>query len=1079
MWRPSELRIMEKDFLGASAARRAARRRGRAALEAALRPLVAARGAPGPWVDRERASRPTLQRIAAGDRVPGAMRLRRNTAWHACRVPPGGFTAASSADLSWAAAGPRLGHTAGGMRAEATPFVPRAACRAVGVRCNCGTAVWPLPGASPVWPPSEAAMAKAFALIQPPAAQMPCVTESEYCESVDVDLEVAARRVAHPEPLRNAGAAAACGYPGARRMESAEGAVSDGSFAVQGEACVGAVADEFMDAQVSLAPMAGAVRGGKEGEGDGISEAASAAVRAPGGGSGFVQGAVEPKKRRGAFLAVLEREGLTVASFRPCNTADSGSTADSGISADDSNDTTDCSTTADSGSTADSSSTADSDRSATDPSSTTDPGSTADLSGADSSRTTNSGNTTEPTSTTAVPRNRKAHPNRSRGRMASSGEGGSVPSTLMPSGSRKQDALQPEGAVVTLAAAAGVAGEEQQLLQPRDLALAGAGAGPGLRMGPAGIGEALAAAVDEGAALAISPAGARLSSAPSLGWSEYCAESSAWVVREGAGLSEVQDRGAQVPARARLLAASAPPRVSYRYSYFQAFELPGQLWGCCVVAVQILQWLLVRRASTKKLGELVVRMTSRAKWLVTITCMLLCSLALVSRWKERRSRGKAIESDILGSQSSQREARLTAVTIALQALSWIVWLLWVMALLGIDTSRVLLVPSVGAIFLGFLGRDILSNVLSGLVIYLTQPFAQGDWITLEDGQDGWVHEIGIFYTKVVQWDKRPLYVPNIRLIHMLVQNNSRMSHRRIRFDINVRLKDIPKVPAIVNDLQGMLEEHNDLDTIQHRLVRWRQVGDYYATVWLSCYTRSTEEGIRLKHFIAVEQSVLERTAAILYKHGADFATSLERFRSKSTALEAAEATQPARGAAPRSWKGEGEAGDGELRERERVLRESREEALKAKEEKVRLKESGRSTNWSRPSKSGRRSSRRAGGAAPRRRPGARGRPAGGRRGRGTGARPPRRRGGGRGAEGRPRRRRRRGRRAGPRRRQASAGAEREGQGAQKDQVLSKEAEREGQRRKDPELSRGAERDVQGGRDQSPERAVERGAGAGG
>ncbi|CAK0908554.1 unnamed protein product [Prorocentrum cordatum] len=936
MWRPSELRIMEKDFLGASAARRAARRRGRAALEAALRPLVAARGAPGPWVDRERASRPTLQRIAAGDRVPGAMRLRRNTAWHACRVPPGGFTAASSADLSWAAAGPRLGHTAGGMRAEATPFVPRAACRAVGVRCNCGTAVWPLPGASPVWPPSEAAMAKAFALIQPPAAQMPCVTESEYCESVDVDLEVAARRVAHPEPLRNAGAAAACGYPGARRMESAEGAVSDGSFAVQGEACVGAVADEFMDAQVSLAPMAGAVRGGKEGEGDGISEAASAAVRAPGGGSGFVQGAVEPKKRRGAFLAVLEREGLTVASFRPCNTADSGSTADSGISADDSNDTTDCSTTADSGSTADSSSTADSDRSATDPSSTTDPGSTADLSGADSSRTTNSGNTTEPTSTTAVPRNRKAHPNRSRGRMASSGEGGSVPSTLMPSGSRKQDALQPEGAVVTLAAAAGVAGEEQQLLQPRDLALAGAGAGPGLRMGPAGIGEALAAAVDEGAALAISPAGARLSSAPSLGWSEYCAESSAWVVREGAGLSEVQE--AQVPARARLLAASAPPRVSYRYSYFQAFELPGQLWGCCVVAVQILQWLLVRRASTKKLGELVVRMTSRAKWLVTITCMLLCSLALVSRWKERRSRGKAIESDILGSQSSQREARLTAVTIALQALSWIVWLLWVMALLGIDTSRVLLVPSVGAIFLGFLGRDILSNVLSGLVIYLTQPFAQGDWITLEDGQDGWVHEIGIFYTKVVQWDKRPLYVPNIRLIHMLVQNNSRMSHRRIRFDINVRLKDIPKVPAIVNDLQGMLEEHNDLDTIQHRLVRWRQVGDYYATVWLSCYTRSTEEGIRLKHFIAVEQSVLERTAAILYKHGADFATSLERFRSKSTALEAAEATQPARGAAPRSWKGEGEAGDGELRERERVLRESREEALKAKEEKVRLKE---------------------------------------------------------------------------------------------------------------------------------------------
>ena len=37
-------------------------------------------------------------------------------------------------------------------------------------------------------------------------------------------------------------------------------------------------------------------------------------------------------------------------------------------------------------------------------------------------------------------------------------------------------------------------------------------------------------------------------------------------------------------------------------------------------------------------------------------------------------------------------------------------------------------------------------MLSCLVIYLTQPFAQGDWITLEEGQDGWAEEIGLFYT---------------------------------------------------------------------------------------------------------------------------------------------------------------------------------------------------------------------------------------------------------------------------------------------------------------------------------------------
>ena len=72
------------------------------------------------------------------------------------------------------------------------PFVPRAACRAAGVRCTCGATVWPLPGASPVRPLSEAVAAQAGAPIQPPALQEPSVTESVYGKSVDVDLEVAA-----------------------------------------------------------------------------------------------------------------------------------------------------------------------------------------------------------------------------------------------------------------------------------------------------------------------------------------------------------------------------------------------------------------------------------------------------------------------------------------------------------------------------------------------------------------------------------------------------------------------------------------------------------------------------------------------------------------------------------------------------------------------------------------------------------------------------------------------------------------------------------------------------------------------
>ncbi|CAK0909666.1 unnamed protein product, partial [Prorocentrum cordatum] len=75
--------------------------------------------APGSWRDRELAARPALQAAVAGARVCGRRRRRRNAAWHARRVPVGGFATASDAAIAEVAAGPRLG--AFGGQAERVP----------------------------------------------------------------------------------------------------------------------------------------------------------------------------------------------------------------------------------------------------------------------------------------------------------------------------------------------------------------------------------------------------------------------------------------------------------------------------------------------------------------------------------------------------------------------------------------------------------------------------------------------------------------------------------------------------------------------------------------------------------------------------------------------------------------------------------------------------------------------------------------------------------------------------------------------------------------------------------------------
>ena len=179
-WRPNTQRQFETFSMGATAARQLARKRARAALEAALRPLLLERGAPGSWVDRERASRPALRLVAAGERVPGVQRRRRNAAWHASRVPIGGFASASSGCIAWAAAGPRLGQGGRGLLAAASPFVPQAACSAAGIRCTCGATVWPRHASLPAQPPSaDLAAAEPVPLFPATGSHPPVVEGTE------------------------------------------------------------------------------------------------------------------------------------------------------------------------------------------------------------------------------------------------------------------------------------------------------------------------------------------------------------------------------------------------------------------------------------------------------------------------------------------------------------------------------------------------------------------------------------------------------------------------------------------------------------------------------------------------------------------------------------------------------------------------------------------------------------------------------------------------------------------------------------------------------------------------------------
>lgn len=188
--------------------------------------------------------------------------------------------------------------------------------------------------------------------------------------------------------------------------------------------------------------------------------------------------------------------------------------------------------------------------------------------------------------------------------------------------------------------------------------------------------------------------------------------------------------------------------------------------------------------------------------------------------------------------------------------------------LGISISGVLAFGGIGGIAVGFAAKDLLANFFGGLMLYLDRPFSVGDWIRSPDRAiEGTVEHIGWRLTRIRTFDKRPLYVPNSMFNSIVVENPSRMSHRRIYETMGVRYNDVGKLPAIIADVKQMLIEHPEIESSQTMIVNFNSYGASSLDFFVYTFTVTTN----WVRFHEVKQDVLFRIAAIVTGHGAEFA----------------------------------------------------------------------------------------------------------------------------------------------------------------------------------------------------------------
>ena len=104
-------------------------------------------------------------------------------------------------------------------------------------------------------------------------------------------------------------------------------------------------------------------------------------------------------------------------------------------------------------------------------------------------------------------------------------------------------------------------------------------------------------------------------------------------------------------------------------------------------------------------------------------------------------------------------------------------------------------------------------------------------------------------------------------MNIIVENPSRMTHRRIREVIGLRYKDMSKMEKIVKEVKEMITNHDQIDHEQVTLVTFDSYNDSSIDFFVNTFAKTTE----WVKYHEIKQDVLVKVGEIIEKNGAEIA----------------------------------------------------------------------------------------------------------------------------------------------------------------------------------------------------------------
>ncbi|HSQ97454.1 MAG TPA: mechanosensitive ion channel family protein [Rickettsiales bacterium] len=264
----------------------------------------------------------------------------------------------------------------------------------------------------------------------------------------------------------------------------------------------------------------------------------------------------------------------------------------------------------------------------------------------------------------------------------------------------------------------------------------------------------------------------------------------------------------------------------------------------------------------EQLNEDLLKFTYKLRYVIIYIIVFMFFMSIISQIKKHYIMQKEKMNKALDYAGLDTVEKLSKVAI------FIIWTILVLGKMGFNLNALLAFGGAGGVIIGFAGKDLFTNIFGGLIIYLDKPFSVGDWISSPDKQiEGDVEVIGWRQTRILTFDKYPIYVPNSIFGTIIIENKSRYRAMRVREEIKIRMFDLSKVSRITNAITKMLKEHPSVNKKYRMYVNFINFSESSLSLIINVFTNTTEY-IR---FLEIKQDVLLKIANIIKENGAEIA----------------------------------------------------------------------------------------------------------------------------------------------------------------------------------------------------------------